>query len=44
MQTTAASRTKASLQNHLPVAMNVGFYTEVVDKLVGNVWPKSLGF
>ena len=43
MQTTAASRTEASLQNHLPFAMNVGFYTEVVDKFVENDGLKSLG-
>ena len=47
MQTTSASgaeaEAEASLQNHLPFVMNVGFYTEVVDKYVENDGLKSLG-
>ena len=45
MQTTSASgaEAEASLQNHLPFVMNVGFYTEVVDKFVENDGLKSLG-
>ena len=43
MQTTSASGAEARLQNHLPFVMNVGFYTEVVDKFVENDGLKSLG-
>ena len=43
MQTTSASGAEASLENHLPFVMNVGFYTEVVDKFVENDGLKSLG-
>ncbi len=32
-----------NLQNQSPLESNVGFYTEGVDKLVGNERPKSPG-
>ncbi len=37
------TRYMVSLQNQEPLESNVGFYTEGVDKLVGNERPKSPG-